>query len=116
MEIKYYEKRGLISWSNSKNHSELLANAALDVDANGLYNLDILSLDLQERGKKINVVGSAYTDNAFRCIAWDVFGEKDSTLLELFRFFTIWFDFWRNGKWILLTLEPILNDCSLSFL
>ena len=73
MEIKYYDKPGYIAWSNSKNHSELLASAALN-DDNGLYSLDILELDLQERNKKIKVVGTAYTETPFRCIAWDNFG------------------------------------------
>lgn len=29
MEIKQYDKQGLIAWSNSKAHSELLASASL---------------------------------------------------------------------------------------
>ena len=73
MELKNYHKPGYLAWSNSKTHSELLASASLN-DENGLYSLDILEIDLQERSKKINVVGSAYTDMPFRCIAWDNYG------------------------------------------
>lgn len=78
MQIKEFGKQGLVSWSNSKAHSELLASAGLQ-EENGLYHIDILSLDLQERSKKINIIGSGYTDNAFRCLAWDNFGEKESS-------------------------------------
>lgn len=46
MQIKQFDKRGIIAWSNSKVHSELLASAAIQED-NGFYSLDILSLDLQ---------------------------------------------------------------------
>lgn len=77
MEIKHYDKPGYLAWSNSKNHSELLASASFN-DNNGFYELDILEIDLQERSKKINVVGTGYTDTPFRCIAWDNFGEKES--------------------------------------
>jgi hypothetical protein len=80
MEIKEYGKQGLIAWSNSKSHSELLASASLQ-EEQGLYNIDILSLDLQERSRKINVVGNGYTDSPFRCLAWDNFGEKEGTPL-----------------------------------
>ena len=76
MELKYHPQPGYLAWSNSKNHSELLASASLN-EQNGLYTLDILEVDLQERNKKINVIGSAYTDTPFRCVAWDNFGEKE---------------------------------------
>lgn len=75
MEIKYFDKPGYIAWSNSKNHSELLASASI-YEEEGFYSLNILELDLQERAKKINVIGSGYTNTAFRCVAWDTFGEK----------------------------------------
>jgi hypothetical protein len=75
MQIKQYDKQGVVAWSNSKVHSELLASASFQ-EENELYNLDILSLDLQERSKKINVIGNGYADSPFRCIAWDNFGEK----------------------------------------
>lgn len=75
MEIKHFDKPGYLAWSNSKNHSELLASASF-ADTNGFYSLDILEIDLQERSKKINVIGTGYTDTPFRCVAWDNFGEK----------------------------------------
>ena len=75
MEIKYFDKPGYIAWSNSKNHSELIASASI-YEEEGLYALNILELDLQERAKKINVIGSGYTNTPFRCVAWDTFGEK----------------------------------------
>jgi hypothetical protein len=46
MLIKQFDKQGVVAWSNSKVHSELLASASFQED-NGLYHLDILSLDLQ---------------------------------------------------------------------
>jgi len=73
MQIKQFDKPGFIAWSNSKLHSELLASAGFQED-DGLYYLDILSLDLQERSKKLNVVGSGYSDSPFRCVAWDSYG------------------------------------------
>ena len=78
MELKYHPQPGYLAWSNSKNHSELLASASLN-EQHGLYSLDILEVDLQDRNKKLNVIGSAYTDTPFRCIAWDNFGEKEGT-------------------------------------
>ena len=77
MEIKHYDKPGYIAWSNSKNHSELLASAGMN-EENGFYHLDILSLDLQERSKEINLVGSGHSNVPFRCVAWDNYGEKES--------------------------------------
>jgi hypothetical protein len=77
MKIKHYDRQGVVAWSNSKSHSELLASASFQEDQ-GLYQLDILSLDLQERSKNLNVIGSGYSDAAFRCLAWDNFGEKDN--------------------------------------
>ncbi len=75
MQIKQYDKQGAVAWSNSKVHSELLASASFQ-EENDVFNLDILSLDLQDRSKKLNVIGNGYADSAFRCIAWDNFGEK----------------------------------------
>lgn len=46
MKIKHYDRQGVVAWSNSKSHSELLASASFQEDQ-GLYQLDILSLDLQ---------------------------------------------------------------------
>jgi protein transport protein SEC31 len=77
MKIKHYDRQGVVAWSNSKAHSELLASASFQEDE-GLYHLDILSLDLQERSKHLNVIGNGYSDSAFRCVAWDNFGEKDA--------------------------------------
>ena len=75
MELKNFHKPGYLAWSNSKNHSELLASASLN-EQNGLYSLDILEIDMQDRAKKLNPIGSAYTEVPFRCIAWDNYGEK----------------------------------------
>lgn len=44
-----------------------------------MYNLDILSLDLSDRSKNLNVMGNAFYNVPFRCIAWDTFGEKENT-------------------------------------
>lgn len=78
MEIKHYAKSSLVCWSNSKTHSELLASAALDPDPDNLYHLDLLHLDLQDRSQALQVVGNGYTNIPFRCVAWDVYGEKNS--------------------------------------
>ena len=73
--IKEHSRPGIMAWSNSKLCSELLINANYNQD-NGLYPLEILSLDLQDRSKKLNVLGCGYSDSPFRCVAWDCFGEK----------------------------------------
>jgi hypothetical protein len=57
----------------------LLACAQVDKDENDLFNLEILSLDLSDRSKNLNVVGNAFYNVSFRCLAWDTFGEKENT-------------------------------------
>ena len=79
MEVKSYNHQSIAEWSNSKNHSDLLACAQLNPDSQNMYNLDILSLDLSDRSKKLNVIGNAFYNVPFRCIAWDTYGEKENT-------------------------------------
>ncbi len=74
MEIKSYNHQAITEWSNSKNYSELLACSQINPDSNNLYNLDILSLDLSDRSKNLNVIGNAFYNVPFRCLAWDNFG------------------------------------------
>ena len=42
--------------------------------------------------------------------------ERKTVLLELVRFSAVWIDIWWYGKWIILTLESVLNDCSIPLL
>jgi hypothetical protein len=51
MLLKHYNHSGIVTWSNSKANSHLLAHAALPETEEGPYNLDILALDLTEKSK-----------------------------------------------------------------
>ena len=78
MEIKSYKKPGLVNWSNSKAHSELLCCTPFDPNDSNLFAIDILSIDIADRSKKLELLGSCFSPRPFRCIAWDTFGEKEN--------------------------------------
>jgi hypothetical protein len=76
MLLKTHNKSGIVCWSNSKNNNHLLASSSLTSPEANDSVLEILSLDVSEKSKELNIVGSASYDNSFRCLAWDNYGEK----------------------------------------
>ena len=75
MELKNYQRQGCTAvWSNSKIHNELLACSSPNPASEALFDLDILSVDLADRGKDLGQVGKASYNVGFRCLAWDTFG------------------------------------------
>ena len=81
MLLKHYNHSGIVTWSNSKSNSHLLASAPLPEREEGPFTLDILALDLSEKNKELAVVGSTNSPNRFRCLAWDVYGEKNGRIV-----------------------------------
>lgn len=78
MLLKSFRKSGVVSWSNSKNNSHLIACAGIQPNSAGRYDLDVVSLDIVEKSKELPIVGSTSCEKPFRSLAWDCFGEKEN--------------------------------------
>lgn len=105
MELKNYQREGIIStWSNSKSHAEFLACASHNTSSD-LYDVDILSVDLTERSKNLNVVGSVQYGSQFECLAWDCFGEKDGSYP-----YGLLFGGMRNGSFTIWNPAEIIGN------
>lgn len=105
MLLKSYQRPGPTCWSNSKNNSHLLASASLQPNAQGNYDLSILSLDVLEKSKGLPVVGSASYKQPFRCIAWDTWGEKDGKPSAYSRNLSLGPNLWWYGRRFDYSLE-----------
>ena len=79
MLLKHYDRSGIVTWSNSKTNSHLLACAPTPQLEEGPFELEILALDLAEKSKQLSVIGKTSYHTRFRSLAWDVLGEKDGS-------------------------------------
>lgn len=77
MELKRYDKKDCIAvWSNSKAHGELLACASTNLANKSLFDLEILSVDLADPSKNLQLEGKSLYNTPYSCLAWGTFGEK----------------------------------------